>query len=91
MSVAKKTLAIIISVTIVGILLYGVFAWSNSVAGGNRGGDAGLASIGARTFVTLAVIGGSAFITGFGLRDVIGRAVAARNRNRMKSQGSASH
>ena len=60
----------------IAIVSYGLLSW---------GGGSGLRSEEARSFVTLAVVGGSAFITGFGLRDVIGRAVAARNRNRLKS------
>ncbi|OLD12891.1 MAG: hypothetical protein AUI97_05680 [Crenarchaeota archaeon 13_1_40CM_3_52_17] len=73
----------IIVLAIIVIATYGLF----SLGGGNtRGGnEGGFRSLNARTLVTLGVVGGSAFITGFGLRDVIGRAVATRNRNRLKS------
>jgi len=82
-SIKKSAAATIIVLAIIAIAAYGLF----SLGGGNtRGGnESGFRSLDARTFVTLAVFGGSAFITGFGLRDVIGRAVATRNRNRLQS------
>jgi type II secretory pathway pseudopilin PulG len=82
MSVKKTVASTIIVLAIIAIAAYGLF----SLGGGNTGGGAesGFRSLNARTLVTLAVVGGSAFITGFGLRDVIGRAVATRNRNRLK-------
>ena len=82
MSMGKKILATIIVLAVVAILAYGLF----SLGGGNtQGGESGFQSLSVRTIVTLAVVGGSAFITGFGLRDVVGRAVATHNRNRLKS------
>ncbi len=51
-----------------------------------RGGEGGLASPSVRTFVTLTTVGVSAFITGFGARDVISRALATRNRMRAARQ-----
>jgi hypothetical protein len=82
-SIRKSVVVIIIVLAVIVIAAYGLF----SLGGGNtRGGDeSGFRSLNVRTYVTLAVVGGSAFITGFGLRDVIGRAVATRNRNRLKS------
>jgi ABC-type molybdate transport system permease subunit len=82
-SIRKSVAATIIVLAVIVIVAYGLF----SLGGGSiRGGDeSGFRSLNARTLVTLAVVGGSAFITGFGLRDVIGRAVATRNRNRLKS------
>ena len=79
-SIGKKILAVVIALSIIGIVSYGLLSQTNQ-----QGGEGGLRSPSVRTFVTLAVVGGSAFITGFGLRDVIGRAVATRNRNRLKS------
>ena len=56
-----------------------------SLLGSNvRGGDGVFGSFEIRTIVTLSVVGGSAFITGFGSRDVIGRIMGARQRNRLK-------
>jgi hypothetical protein len=82
-SIRKSVVATIIVLVIIAIAAYGLFSLGGgSTVGGN---ESGFRSLNARTFVTLAVVGGSAFITGFGLRDVIGRAVAARNRNRLKS------
>jgi hypothetical protein len=82
-STRKNVVTTIIVLAIIAIAAYGLF----SLGGGKtRGGDeSGFRSLNARTYVTLVVVGGSAFITGFGLRDVIGRAVATRNRNRLKS------
>ncbi|OLE91295.1 MAG: hypothetical protein AUF79_05405 [Crenarchaeota archaeon 13_1_20CM_2_51_8] len=83
MSIRKSVVATIVVLAIVAIAAYGLF----SLGGGNmRGGDeSGFRSLSVRTVVTLAVVGGSAFITGFGLRDVIGRTMAMRQRNRLKS------
>jgi hypothetical protein len=82
-SIRRSVVVTIIVLAIIVIAAYGLF----SFGGGNgRGGDeSGFRSLSARTLVTLAVVGGSAFITGFGLRDVISRVVATRNRNRLKS------
>ena len=81
----KKILATTIVLAIVAVAVYLLFV----AGGGNaRGGVGGLlAEPNARMIVTLTVWGGSAFITGFGLRDVIGRAVAARRRSRLKTSG----
>jgi hypothetical protein len=83
--VSTKRSIVVTAVVLVIIVVaaYGLF----SLGGGNtRGGnEGGFRSLDARTLVTLSVVGGSAFITGFGLRDVISRAVATRNRNRLKS------
>ncbi|HVH16129.1 MAG TPA: hypothetical protein VNA15_10490 [Candidatus Angelobacter sp.] len=49
-----------------------------------RGGV--LASPPVRTFVTLTTVGVPAFITGFGARDVISRAIATRNRMKAAEQ-----
>lgn len=83
MSIRKSVVATIIVLAIVAIAAYGLFA----LGGGNgRGGnESGFRSLNVRTLVTLTVVGGSAFITGFGLRDVIGRIVATRQRRRLKS------
>ena len=80
MSIGKKILAVFIALSIIGIVSYGLLSQTNQ-----QGGEGGLRSPSVRTFVTLAVVGGSAFITGFGLRDVIGRTMAIRKRNRLKS------
>ena len=79
----RSVAATLIVLAVIAVVAYGLF----SLGGGNtRGGnESGFRSLNARTLVTLAVVGGSAFISGFGLRDVIGRAVATRNRNRLKS------
>ena len=79
MSIKKKMLATVIVLTIIVIGAY-VLLGSKS----NQRGE-GLASPSVRTFVTLTTVGASAFITGFGFRDVISRALATRNRNRMKA------
>ena len=83
MSVGKKIVATIIVLAVIAVV--GYFLITSAASGGGRGGDSGLGSVSARTIVTLTVMGGSAFITGFGFRDVIGRAVAARQRARMKA------
>lgn len=76
---------IIASIIVIAIVLAGVYLLFSIGGANTRGGEGGLASPEPRTIVTLAVWGGSAFITGFGLRDVIGRVVATRQRNRLKS------
>ena len=84
MSVGKKIVATIIVLAVIAVV--GYFLITSAATGGGRGGEGGsLGSGSARTIVTLTVMGGSAFITGFGFRDVIGRAVAARQRARMKA------
>ena len=83
MSVGKKIVATVIVLAVIGVV--GYFLITSAASSGGRGGDGGLGSGSARTIVTLTVMGGSAFITGFGFRDVIGRAVAARQRARMKA------
>jgi hypothetical protein len=85
----KKTAAGVIVLALIGIGGYFVFSQAGA---GRVGGDGGgsLGGISTRTLVTLSVIGGSAFITGFGFRDVIGRAVAARQRSRLKAAQKAS-
>lgn len=83
MSVGKKIVATIIVLAVIAVV--GYFLVTSAASSGARGGDGGLGSGSARTIVTLTVMGGSAFITGFGFRDVIGRAVAARQRARMKA------
>jgi len=82
-SIRRSVVATIIVLAIIAIAAYALF----SLGGGNaRGGaESGFRSLSVRTIVTLAVVGGSAFITGFGLRDVIGRTMAMRHRNRLKS------
>lgn len=83
MSIRKGVATTIIVLVIIAVAAYGLF----SLGGGNtRGGnESGFRSLDVRTIVTLSVVGGSAFITGFGLRDVIGRTMAMRQRNRLKS------
>lgn len=77
MSIWKKTLATII---VLGIIAIGAYVLLSSQPN-HRGGDGGgLASPNVRTFVTLSTVGISAFIAGFGFRDVISRAIATRNR-----------
>ena len=83
MSIGKKIVATGIVLAVIGVV--GYFLITSAASGGGRGGDGRLGSDSARTIVTLTVMGGSAFITGFGFRDVIGRAVAARQRARMKA------
>ena len=81
-SIRRSVVATIIVLAIIVIGAYALF----SLGGGNtRGGnETGFRSLSVRTVVTLVVVGGSAFITGFGLRDVIGRTMAMRQRNRLK-------
>ena len=78
MSVKKKVLATLILLAIIVIGAYVLLASQPN----QRGGEGGLASPSVRTFVTLTTVGVSAFITGFGSRDVISRAIATRNRMR---------
>jgi hypothetical protein len=81
MSIKRKILATVI---VLGIIVIGAYVLLSG-QGNQRGGEVGLASPSVRTFVTLTTVGASAFITGFGFRDVISRALATRNRNRMKA------
>lgn len=76
MSVERKALATVIVLAIIVIGAYVLISNQPS----QRGGEGGLASPTVRTFVTLTTVGVSAFITGFGARDVISRAIATRNR-----------
>ena len=82
---------IIVSIIVIVIVLAGVYFLFTTGGGNSRGNGGGLASPGPRMIVTLTVWGGSAFITGFGLRDVIGRVMATRQRNRLKSTGQVMH
>jgi len=81
MSIKKKILATVMVFGIIAIVAY-VLLRTQPI---QRIGQGGLASPSVRTFVTLTTVGASAFITGFGFRDVISRALATRNRNRMKA------
>ena len=81
MSVKRNILATVI---VLAIIVIGASALLISQPN-QRGGEGGLASPSVRTFVTLSTVGLSAFITGFGFRDVISRAIATRNRMRMKA------
>jgi hypothetical protein len=76
MSVKRKVLATLI---VLAIIVIGAYVLLSSQPN-QRGGEGGLASPSVRTFVTLTTVGVSAFITGFGARDVISRAIATRNR-----------
>ena len=76
MSIKKKILATVI---VPAIIVIGSYVLLSSQPN-QRGGGGGLASPSVRTFVTLSTVGVSAFITGFGARDVISRAIATRNR-----------
>lgn len=82
MSVKKKILATVIVLAIIVIGAYVLIASQPNP----RGGEGGLASPSVRTFVTLTTVGVSAFITGFGARDLISRAIATRNRMRAARQ-----
>ena len=81
MSVKRKALATVIVLAIIFIGAYLLLSGQSN----QPSGEGGLASPSVRTFVTLTTVGASAFITGFGFRDVISRALATRNRNRMKA------
>ncbi|HEX4922034.1 MAG TPA: hypothetical protein VFV92_14995 [Candidatus Bathyarchaeia archaeon] len=81
----KKILATIIVLAIVAGGVYLLFAAGGGNMRGGEGDGGALAAPNARMIVTLTVWGGSAFITGFGLRDMIGRAAATRQRNRLKT------
>ena len=86
MSIGKKILALVVGLGLIILIVYGLYLMgggSPNNVGGDQGG--GLGSIGARTIITLTIWGGSAFITGFGLRDVIGRVGATRQRNRLQA------
>jgi hypothetical protein len=74
MSVKSKILATLIVLAIVPIGAYILLSSQPKQRGGV------LASPPVRTFVTLTTVGVSAFITGFGARDVISRTIATRNR-----------
>jgi hypothetical protein len=76
MSVKRKILTIVIVLSIIVISAYVLISSQPN----QRGGEVGLASPSVRTFVILSTVGLSAFITGFGARDVISRAIATRNR-----------
>lgn len=90
MSIGKKILASIIFMALIVLFVYGLYLLGGPVNARGEGG--GLESLNARTIITLFVWGGSAFITGFGLRDVIGRIAATRQRNRLKAvQGQGNH
>ena len=78
MSIEKKILVSVLALVILIIAGYGLLG---SQSNRREGDESGLRSPGVRTIVTLAVVGGSAFITGFEFRDVIGRAVGRRMRN----------
>ena len=75
-SVKRKILA---TVVVLAIIVIGAYVLLSSQPN-QHGGETGLASPSVRTFVTLSTVGVSAFITGFGFRDVISRAIATRNR-----------
>lgn len=85
----RKLVATVIVLVI--IVFLGYFLISNSTSAGNRGVENGLGSPSVRAVVTLTVVGGSAFITGFGFRDVIGRAVAMRQRSRLRAAQQVKH
>ncbi len=76
MSIKKKILA---SVIVLAIIVIGAYVLISSQPN-QRGAEVGLASPSVRTFVILSTVGLSAFITGFGARDVISRTIATRNR-----------
>jgi len=80
MSVKRKVLAAII---VFAIIVIGASVLISSQPN-QRGG--GVASPSVRTFVILSTVGLSAFITGFGARDVISRAIATRNRMKAARQ-----
>ena len=82
MSVKRKILTIVI---VLAIIVIGAYVLISSQPT-QRGGEVGLASPSVRTFVILSTVGLSAFITGFGARDVISRAIATRNRMRAARQ-----
>ncbi len=82
MSIGNKILVGVLALVIIIIASYGLVGTQSNPRVGD---ETGLRSPGIRTIITLAVVGGSAFITGFGARDVIGRAVGRHMRNRLKS------
>jgi hypothetical protein len=77
----KDILGGLVGVALLAIGIYGLFLYGGG--GMNRGEGGGLASDSIRNIVILSVFGVSAFITGFGFRDVVGRAAAARQRKRL--------
>jgi hypothetical protein len=90
LSIGKKILALVILLGLIVLTVYGLYLIGGGAA--NNRGEGGLASGDARTIITLTIWGGSAFITGFGFRDVIGRVMATRQRNRLKTaQGGGTH
>lgn len=95
MSIGKKILALVMLLGLIVLIVYGLSLMgggSLNNGGGDQGEGGGLAAPSARTIVTLTIWGGSAFITGFGLRDVIARVMATRQRNRMKAtQAGTTH
>lgn len=82
MSIKRKALATVI---VLAIIVIGAYVLLRSQPN-QRGDEGGLASPSVRTFVTLTTVGVSAFIAGFGFRDVISRAIATRNRLRAARQ-----
>ena len=82
MSIKGKILATVIVLGIIAISAYVLVSSQPN----QRGGEGGLASPSVRTFVILSTVGVSAFITGFGARDVISRALATRNRMKAARQ-----
>ena len=82
MSIKKKILTTVI---VLAIIVIGAYVLIISQPN-QRGGEVGLASPSVRTFVILSTVGLSAFITGFGARDVISRAIATRNRMKAARQ-----
>ena len=74
MSIKRKILTTVIVLAI--IVISGYLLLSSQLA--QRGDGDVLADPPVRTFVTLTTVGVSAFITVFGARDVISRAIATR-------------
>jgi hypothetical protein len=90
LSIRKKILALFILLGLIVLAVYGLYLMGGGASNNREAG--GLASSEARTIITLTIWGGSAFITGFGLRDVIGRVMGTRQRNRLKAaQGGGTH
>ena len=73
MSIKRKILATLVVLAIIVISGYPLLSSQPNPRGGGV-----LADPPVRTFVTLTTVGVSAFITGFGARDVISRAIATR-------------
>ncbi len=76
----KDVVGGIIGVLVLALGIYGLFLFGGGSA--NRG-EGGLASGNVRNIVVLSIFGISAFITGFGFRDVVGRTAASRQRKRL--------